>query len=223
MGQALNITVKQALEHTLEKGFADVITLKVQNNGGVIGESDDYQMALVMFNEFLDARVADYKWDFKDRKSTADIIINQNDVVHRKVTKNGETFFEIHRKPHSQTVPSESGSSGITTLREALAEIERLKRRAKANNESYAKLEKKNNELQKENRILERGNFELHEKLNKKELSVMSVLKNALSGSRVEALEKEVQDLKSKMSWEWENNLQEERRKNERGEQGIFG
>ena len=71
--------------------------------------------------------------------------------------------------------------------------------------------------------ILERENFELHEKLNKKELSVMSVLKNALSGSRVEALEKEVQDLKSKMSWEWENNLQEERRKNERGEQGIFG
>lgn len=202
MGQALNITVKQALEHTLEKGFADAITLKVQNNGGVIGESDDYQTALVMFNEFLDARVADYKWDFKNNRKTADIIVNQNDVA------------EIRRK---------SGTSGITDLKTALAEIERLRDKIKSINESYYKLEKKNNELQKENRILERENFELHEKLNKKELSVMSVLTNALSGSRVEALEKEVRDLKAQMSWEWENNLQEERRKNERGEQGIFG
>lgn len=223
MGQSLNITVKQALEHTLKKGFASIITLKVQNNGGVIGESDDYQMALVMFNEFLDARVADYKWGFRDSRSTADIIVNQNDVVHRKVTKNGGTSFEIHRKPGSQTVPSESDSIDITTLKEALAEIEILKGKIKSINESYYKLQKKNNELQKENRILERENFELHERLNKKELSVMSVLTNALSGSRVETLEKEIQDLKSKMSWEQENNLQEERRKNERGEQGIFG
>lgn len=221
MGQPLNITVKEALEHTLGKGFAERVTLRVDGNdtpSGCIGEADDYKNALIIFGEFLDARVVTYKWGEKDGKNTADIIVSEDDTVIVKVTNDNQVSFRVFRDRSKET-----NGTGITTLREALAEIERLKRRAKANNESYYKLEKKNNELQKENRILERENFELHERLNKKELSVMSVLTNALSGSRVEALEKEVQDLKSKMSWEWENNLQEERRKNERGKQGIFG
>lgn len=210
MGQDLKITVRQALEHTLKKGFADVITLKTLkavDSFEVIGVSDDYQNALVMFNEFLDAGVAGYRWDVKDGRKTADIII-------RKCSK----------------MTSPSGAHGITTLKEALAEIEMLKCRIKKNNESYEKLEKKNNELQKQNRILERENYDLHERLNNQGLVAMSALANALSSregfvpeSEVDALRKENDRLRSEMSWEWENRTLEERERNERGEQGIFG
>lgn len=228
MGQPLNITVKEALEHTLGKGFAEHVTLRVDGNdtpSGCIGEADDYKNALIIFGEFLDARVVTYKWGEKDGKNIADIIVSEDDTVIVKVTNDNQVSFRVFRDRSKET-----NGTGITTLREALAEIERLKRRAKANNESYAKLEKKNNELQKENRILERENFELHERLNNQGLVAMSALANVLSTpkgfvseSEFDALKKENDRLRSEMSWEWENNLQEERRKNERGEQGIYG
>lgn len=228
MGQSLNITVRQALEHTLGKGFAEHVTLRVDGNNtpsGRIGEADDYENALIIFGEFLDARVVDYKWGEKDGKNIADIIINEDDTVIVKVKNDNQVSFRVFRNRSKQT-----NSTGITTLGEALAEIERLKGKIKSINESYAKLEKKNNELQKENRILERENFELHERLNNQGLVAMSALTNALSShegfvpeSELDALKKENDRLRSEMSWEWENRTLEERERNENGKQGIFG
>lgn len=95
----------------------------------------------------------------------------------------------------------------------ALAEIAQLKKRLSQAHKDFVNLEKKNAELQRQNRVLENEIFDLKE-------SKKFTFKKSKNGSRTG---KTADELENELSWRWENDLQEERRRNEMGRQGIFG
>lgn len=93
----------------------------------------------------------------------------------------------------------------------ALAEIAQLKKRLSQANKDFVKLQKKNADLQRQNRVLENEIYNLKES---------SKAAKAKKGSRTG---KTADELENELSWKWENDLQESRRRNEMGCQGIYG
>lgn len=77
--QSLNIPVKQALDDTMRDFDAEWVTIGVEDEGDFLGEANDYQSALVVFEKFLNLRVVDCWWGIKNGKTGVDIIVDEDD------------------------------------------------------------------------------------------------------------------------------------------------
>lgn len=88
--QSLNIPVKDVLDDTLGDCSAEWVTIREDGDCNLLGEANDYQSALVVFEKFLNLRVTDYFWGSKNGKTGVDIIVDEDDYYKlRHGEKNG--------------------------------------------------------------------------------------------------------------------------------------